>query len=104
MCLFKSISLETARADKIMDKIFIIFFLGLLSVVYTVAGNVVYNNIGMLEELEGFEIDEESEVELFYTPSWTSERGSKVLVNVDSFGAIGDGISDDTQVHIYSLK
>lgn len=104
MCLFKSISLETARADKIMDKIFIILFLGLLSVVYTVAGNMVYNNIGMLEELEGFEIDEESEVELFYTPSWTSERGSKVLVNVDSFGAIGDGISDDTQVHIYSLK
>ncbi|XP_021631024.1 probable polygalacturonase At1g80170 isoform X2 [Manihot esculenta] len=98
MCLFKSFSLETARADKIMDKIFIIFFLGLLSVVYTVAGNMVYNNIGMLEELEGFEIDEESEVELFYTPSWTSERGSKVLVNVDSFGAIGDGISDDTQI------
>uniref|UniRef100_A0A2C9UU84 endo-polygalacturonase n=3 Tax=Manihot esculenta TaxID=3983 RepID=A0A2C9UU84_MANES len=83
-----------------MDKIFIIFFLGLLSVVYTVAGNMVYNNIGMLEELEGFEIDEESEVELFYTPSWTSERGSKVLVNVDSFGAIGDGISDDTQAFV----
>ncbi|XP_071695661.1 probable polygalacturonase At1g80170 [Rutidosis leptorrhynchoides] len=29
-------------------------------------------------------------------PSWSSEYGSKYLVNVDSFGAVGDGVSDDT--------
>ncbi|KAF2292775.1 hypothetical protein GH714_028155 [Hevea brasiliensis] len=58
----------------------------------------VYNNIGILEELESFEIDEENEVELFDTPSWTNDRGRKVLVNVDSFGAVGDGVSDDTQI------
>ncbi|KAF2292763.1 hypothetical protein GH714_027923 [Hevea brasiliensis] len=68
------------------------------SLVHAVAENMVYNNIGILEELESFEIDEENEVELFDTPSWTNDRGRKVLVNVDSFGAVGDGVSDDTQI------
>ncbi|XP_015578604.1 probable polygalacturonase At1g80170 [Ricinus communis] len=87
-----------------MDKLFIVFFLGLLTVVHGVAGNMLYNNIGMLEELESFEVDEENEVELFDTPSWTSERGGKVLVNVDSFGAAGDGVSDDTQAFVNAWK
>ncbi|KAF2286688.1 hypothetical protein GH714_023611 [Hevea brasiliensis] len=65
-----------------------------------VAGSVVYNNIGMLEELERFEIDEENGVELSDTPSWTSERGRRVLVNVDSFGAVADGVSDHTQAFV----
>lgn len=76
-------------------------FLGMLIVVYGVAGNMVYGNIGILDELESFDIEEDDEV--FKIPSWTSERGSKVLVNVDSFGAIGDGVSDDTQVSIYNI-
>ncbi|KAJ9176374.1 hypothetical protein P3X46_011693 [Hevea brasiliensis] len=83
-----------------MDKLFIISFLGLLTVVHAVAGSVVYNNIGMLEELERFEIDEENGVELSDTPSWTSERGRRVLVNVDSFGAVADGVSDHTQAFV----
>lgn len=29
---------------------------------------------------------------------WESEHVNKVLVNVDAFGAVGDGVSDDTQV------
>lgn len=87
-----------------MDKLFIILFLGLLTVVHAVAETMVYNDIGMLHELESFEIDEENDVELFDTPSWTSERGGKVLVNVDSFGAVGDGVSDDTQVNIRILE
>lgn len=84
-------------------------FLGMLIVVYGVAGNMVYGNIGILDELEsfdieeGFDIEEDDEVNVFKIPSWTSERGSKVLVNVDSFGAIGDGVSDDTQVSIYNI-
>nr|XP_043638625.1 probable polygalacturonase At1g80170 [Erigeron canadensis] len=39
----------------------------------------------------------EGEIELFDLPSCLSEHGSKVLVNVDSFGAVGDGIADDTK-------
>jgi galacturan 1,4-alpha-galacturonidase len=87
-----------------MDKLFIITLLGLLILVNGVAENLVFNNFAMLEELESFEIDDEDDVELFDIPSWTSERGGKVLVNVDSFGAVGDGISDDTQVHIRNLE
>ncbi|KAL5826754.1 hypothetical protein ACOSQ3_018595 [Xanthoceras sorbifolium] len=63
-------------------------------------GNMLYDNIVMLEELESLEIEEDNEVELFDVPSWTSERGGKVLVNVDSFGAVGDGVSDDTQAFV----
>lgn len=78
-------------------------FLGMLISTYGVAGNMVYGNIGILDELESFDIEEDDEVNVFKIPSWTSERGSKVLVNVDSFGAIGDGVSDDTQVSIYNI-
>lgn len=83
-----------------MDKLFLLSFVGLLIVAHGVAGNMVFDNIDMLEELENFDIEEEYEVETSSIPSWTSERGSKVLVNVDSFGAVGDGVSDDTQVNI----
>ncbi|XP_051123542.1 probable polygalacturonase At1g80170 [Andrographis paniculata] len=31
---------------------------------------------------------------------WESEHGIKVLVNVDGFGAVGDGVSDDTQAFV----
>ena len=87
-----------------MEKLFIIALLGLLILVNGAAENLVYNRFAMLEELESFEIDDEDDVALFDIPSWTSERGGKVLVNVDSFGAVGDGISDDTQVRIRNLE
>ncbi|KAK9277548.1 hypothetical protein L1049_007093 [Liquidambar formosana] len=58
---------------------------------------MVYRNVGMLGELASLDIEEENDVEFFEIPSWTSERGAKVLVNVDGFGAVGDGVSDDTQ-------
>ncbi|KAJ4711085.1 Pectin lyase-like superfamily protein [Melia azedarach] len=61
---------------------------------------MVYDNIAMLGEFENLDIEEENESELFEVPSWTSERGGKVLVNVDSFGAAGDGVSDDTQAFV----
>ncbi|KAL6294503.1 hypothetical protein ACE6H2_002645 [Prunus campanulata] len=80
-----------------MDKLFMVSFLGMLMAVYGVSGNMVYANIGVLNELESFDIEEDNEVNVFDIPSWTSERGCKVLVNVDSFGAVGDGVSDDTQ-------
>ncbi|KAI9111344.1 hypothetical protein K1719_017034 [Acacia pycnantha] len=82
-----------------MDKFFLVFLLGLLIAAHGVAGNVLCNQIGMLEELGSLDIEEEeeNEVELSEIPSWNSERGAKVLVNVDSFGAVGNGESDDTQ-------
>lgn len=100
--LYKSInqSYKTARTGKNMDKLFLLSFLGLLLVAHGVAGNMVFDNIDMLEELENLGIEEEYEGETSPIPSWTSERGSKVLVNVDSFGAVGDGVSDDTQVNM----
>ncbi|KAF3944821.1 hypothetical protein CMV_028750 [Castanea mollissima] len=83
-----------------MDKLFLLCFVGLLIVAHGVAGNMEFDNIDMLEELENFNIEEEYEAETCSIPSWTSERGSKVLVNVDSFGALGDGVSDDTQAFV----
>lgn len=66
------------------------------------------NNI--LRELEeDFDIEEEEyydhefEEEEEELVPWRSERGSKVLVNVDGFGAVGDGVSDDTKVYIHSF-
>ncbi|KAJ4711084.1 Pectin lyase-like superfamily protein [Melia azedarach] len=83
-----------------MDKFFMVSFFGLLIAAHAVAGNMVYDNIAMLGEFENLDIEEENESELFEVPSWTSERGGKVLVNVDSFGAAGDGVSDDTQAFV----
>ncbi|XP_011009731.1 PREDICTED: probable polygalacturonase At1g80170 [Populus euphratica] len=81
-----------------MDKFFFISILGLLIVAHGVTGNMAFDSIAMLEKLETFDIGEVDDTELSkVVPSWTSGRGGKVLVNVDSFGAVGDGVSDDTQ-------
>lgn len=68
-----------------MTNILFIYFLALL---------LVCENTG---QVKSFEI-EDDEIDFFDLPSWSSERGSKVLVNVDGFGAVGDGVSDDTKV------
>jgi len=84
-----------------MDKFFFVSLLALLIAVHGVAGSMMYDSIGMLEELkslDSIDIEEETEVELSDIPSWRSEHGGKVLVNIDSFGAAGDGESDDTEV------
>ncbi|GLU21633.1 hypothetical protein SLE2022_377620 [Rubroshorea leprosula] len=80
-----------------MDKLFLVSLLILLTVTPGVAGNMQDDKIRILGELEELDIAEENEEEILDIPSWTSEHGGKVLVNVDSFGAIGDGVSDDTQ-------
>ncbi|KAF7809305.1 putative polygalacturonase [Senna tora] len=82
-----------------MNKFFLLVLLSLLIAAHGVAGNMLCDNIGILEELQSMDIEEEeeNEVELSEIPSWNSERGGKVLVNVDSFGAVGNGESDDTQ-------
>ena len=89
---------QTDEKEHIMDKFFLVSFLGLLIAAYEVAGNMSSDNFNILGELEDLDIAEE-DADVFEIPSWTSERGGKVLlVNVDSFGAVGDGVSDDTQV------
>lgn len=82
-----------------MDKLFVLF-LNLLIVVHAAANKIEYGKFSILEEFESLHFEEEIEVEDANIPS-RSSRDGKVLVNVDSFGAAGDGISDDTQVHIH---
>lgn len=85
-----------------MDKFFLVFLLSLLIAAHGVSGNVLCDQIGKQDEFESLDIEEEeNEVELSEIPSWNSERGAKVLVNVDSFGAVGNGESDDTQVRFF---
>ena len=43
------------------------------------------------------------DTKLFDWPSFTSRSSGKNLVNVDTFGAAGDGVSDDTQVRFKSF-
>lgn len=72
--------------------------LSLVLIAHGGANHVDDDKFSILEEFENLRIEEDDGVEHF--EAWTSERGVKVIVNVDSFGAAGDGISDDTQVHI----
>ncbi|KAK6922240.1 Glycoside hydrolase, family 28 [Dillenia turbinata] len=81
-----------------MDK-FLVSFIGLLMTVNGIIGSSLTDNLATLGELQDLEI-EIDDIELTEIPSWTSQRGSKVLVNVDSFGAVGDGVSDDTQAFV----
>ncbi|XP_074309878.1 putative polygalacturonase At1g80170 isoform X2 [Silene latifolia] len=57
----------------------------------------VNDKLAVLGELGSFEAYEGVEIEDSEFPSWHSKQGGKVLVNVDSFGAVGDGIADDSQ-------
>ncbi|XP_050947162.1 probable polygalacturonase At1g80170 isoform X1 [Cucumis melo] len=82
-----------------MDKLFLLSLLGLLIIAYGVSGTFVSDSdIDMIEELESFDIEEEDDdvVYSYTVPAWRSERGSKILMNVDSFDAVGDGVTDDT--------
>lgn len=50
-----------------------------------------------------WEREEDEEMEPLSTsevPIWRSSGAAKIPVNVDSFGAAGDGIADDTQVNL----
>lgn len=85
-----------------MDKFFVLSLLGMLIVACGVSGSIEPDgDIDMIRELENFDIGGEDDdvVDASAVPVWRSERGSKVLMNVDSFNAVGDGVSDDTMVH-----
>lgn len=83
-----------------MEKIIIlVLFSCLVLVVCGTTDSRFSGDIATRNDLDDFDIEEIDEAKLFDFPSWTSERGSKVLVNVDALGAVGDGISDDTKVN-----
>ncbi|XP_010552650.1 PREDICTED: probable polygalacturonase At1g80170 [Tarenaya hassleriana] len=86
-----------------MEKLFVVALLGLLMIIaaYGAAGKTVYDNVDILGDLENLDVPEDDiDVELFDLPSFNSQHSGKNLVNVDSFGAAGDGVSDDTQAFI----
>ncbi|MCE3049743.1 hypothetical protein HAX54_045705 [Datura stramonium] len=58
----------------------------------------------ILSELEDLDVEEGDEAESLDLPRWGTDRGNKILVNVDSFGAVGDGASDDTKAFIDAWK
>ncbi|KAK9063453.1 hypothetical protein SSX86_017323 [Deinandra increscens subsp. villosa] len=65
----------------------------------TVEHGLLSDNFDVFGEIEDL-VFEDDEMELFDLPSWSSQRGGKILVNVDSFGAVGDGVSDDTKAFV----
>ncbi|KAK4433606.1 putative polygalacturonase [Sesamum alatum] len=82
-------------------------FLVLLLFPLTSAGKGFPHDIleDLVEDLQVQVVEEEGdEFEVLDWPSWESARGNKVLVNVDAFGAVGDGVSDDTQAFVDAWK
>lgn len=82
--------------EEIMAKILFLFFV-LLTVTHGIALINLSDEV-ILSELEDLDAEEGDEAESFDLPKWETHRGNKILVNVDSFGAVGDGASDDTKV------
>ncbi|KAK2977498.1 hypothetical protein RJ640_016126 [Escallonia rubra] len=85
-------------------EILLFSFFGLLIMAHGTAESNLSGDIIVPHSLENLDMEEGDEIDHFELPSWTSERGSKVLVNVDGFGAVGDGISDDTQAFVNAWK
>lgn len=56
----------------------------------------------LLAKLHDLDVEDEGgyddELEFLDFPSPHSGRTNKVLINVDGFGAVGDGVADDTKV------
>lgn len=79
-----------------MGKIVFISILSMLLLVNGSVGNSLSDTFDIFGELESLDL-EDDEIEFSDLPSWSSQHGSKILVNVDTFGAAGDGVTDDTK-------
>ncbi|KAI3779396.1 hypothetical protein L2E82_09113 [Cichorium intybus] len=79
-----------------MGKIVFFSILGMLLLVHGTVVKSLSDTFEGFGEIESLDV-EDDEMEYLELPSWSSQHGSKVLVNVDSFGANGDGVSDDTK-------
>ncbi|KAJ9554423.1 hypothetical protein OSB04_018468 [Centaurea solstitialis] len=79
-----------------MGKIVFFNVLVMLLLVHGTVGSSLYDTFDIFGEIESLEC-EDDEIESSDSLSWASQHGSKILVNVDSFGAAGDGVTDDTK-------
>ncbi|GAA0164076.1 hypothetical protein LIER_19795 [Lithospermum erythrorhizon] len=88
-----------------MEKmLLIVSFLVVFMVCHGGATDKLRDDIEMLHELETFDIEEADDLDLFDIPSFESSHSNKVLVNVDAFGAVGDGVADDTEAFTSAWK
>ncbi|KAI3696505.1 hypothetical protein L1987_79523 [Smallanthus sonchifolius] len=79
-----------------MSKIVFIYALVMLLWVHGTVENSLSNTFDVFSKIENFSL-EDDELEFFDSLSRSTHRGKKIIVNVDSFGATGDGVSDDTK-------
>ncbi|CAN6908382.1 unnamed protein product [Brassica oleracea] len=91
--------------------LFILSLIGLLTLTaYGAAAKMVYTDLDILKKLENFDIPEDDDADDHYDTklsdlaSFTGRGSGKNLVNVDTFGAAGDGVSDDTQAFVSAWK
>ncbi|XP_027771883.1 probable polygalacturonase At1g80170 isoform X2 [Solanum pennellii] len=84
---------------KILFFLFLVWLMGALGA----AKNNFLDDV-ILSELDDLDVEDSDEAELFDLPRWGIDRGNKILVNVDSFGAVGDGTSDDTKAFVDAWK
>lgn len=79
------------------------FIVSLLALLIATSYGAVYRELDILGNLESLDVpqdDIDDDMTLFDFSCFTSQNSGKNLVNVDSFGAVGDGVSDDTQVRL----
>ncbi|XP_049392694.1 probable polygalacturonase At1g80170 isoform X2 [Solanum stenotomum] len=84
---------------KILFFLFLVWLMGALG-----AAKTNFLDDVILSELDDLDVEDGDEAELFDLPRLGIERGNKILVNVDSFGAVGDGASDDTKAFVDAWK
>lgn len=86
-----------------MGKVVFLSILVMLLLVRETVGNSLSDTFDVFGKIDNVDLeDDDDEIEFSNLPFWsTSQHGSKILVNVDSFGAVGDGVSDDTKVNEY---
>ncbi|KAK4721316.1 hypothetical protein R3W88_011549 [Solanum pinnatisectum] len=84
---------------KILFFLFLVWLMGALG-----AAKTNFLDDVILSELDDLDVEDGDEAELFDFPRWGIERGNKILVNIDSFGAVGDGASDDTKAFVDAWK
>lgn len=84
---------------KNMNKLAFLCFLLLLVLPLRTAAKDFLEDYEVGTDVEDWEVEEDDDGDnAEFMESWKSRGGNKVLVNVDAFGAAGDGVSDDTQV------
>lgn len=85
-----------------MGKVVFLSILVMLLLVRETVGNSLSDTFNVFGKIDNVDLEDDDETEFSDLPYCsTSQHGSKILVNVDSFGAVGDGVSDDTKVNEY---